>query len=269
MIFSIKLLIYYKINLRSGIIKNFIFVVGVIFFITGCSSTSTSTKPIGALETYNHAMFNINNKIDKAVIRPLAKGYRAITTEYIREHIGNVFHNLEEPIYFVNNILQGEFSNSGVNLGRFVMNTTIGIGGVFDVASTLDMKRDKTGFDETLANWCVPDGPYIVLPILGPSTPRATVGWVADKYTSPSYWVAENSDNDVKNIYYATAGLKMLNFYADHLTMLESLEEGSIDYYESVKAAYLQSRGRFTSCGRKQEETPSYDFDMDMDFDEY
>lgn len=141
----------------------------------GCAgapaSETVSPENDTALETYNRAMFSFNNKLDKFVIRPVAKGYRAVTNEYFRQRVTNFFSNIDEPISAANHMLQGEFSDSGNNLGRFVINTTFGLVGLYDVASSMGMEKDKTGFDETLATWCVPDGPFIVLPVVGPSTP--------------------------------------------------------------------------------------------------
>lgn len=236
--------------------------------IGGCVSSGVENNDT-ALESYNHAMFNFNNKVEKYVIRPVAKGYRAVTNEFIRQRVSNFFDNIGEPVSAANNILQGEFKNSGHNIGRFMLNTTLGGLGLFDVATSIGLEKKNTGFDETMATWCVPDGPFVVLPIVGPSTPRAAAGFVADGYTSPMYWIAQDSqDNNAWEIYYAVSGLKYLNLYAENLNFLESLEEGSVDYYETVKSAYMQNRGKLKRCGQvTAETTPAYDFDMDGEDD--
>ena len=235
--------------------------------VAGCASTvkGGAVAEETPLESYNRAMFSFNNKLDKYVIRPVAKGYRAVTNEFVRQRVTNFFNNIEEPVSAVNHILQGEFENSGNNLGRFVLNTTLGGVGLFDVASTVGLEQKKTGFDETLATWCVPDGPFVVLPVMGPSTPRAATGFVVDGYSSPMYWMAQESDGeDAWAVYYGAAGLKYLNLMAENVKMLESLEEGSVHYYEAVKSAYLQNRGKIKRCGEiLEEKTPEYDFDMD------
>jgi phospholipid-binding lipoprotein MlaA len=117
--------------------------------------------------------------------------------------------------------------------------------------------------------WCVPDGPFLILPVMGPSTPRAATGFVADGYASPMWWIAhESGDDNAELIYYGVSGLKYLNLMAENLPLLESLEEGSVDYYEAIKTTYLQNRSKIKSCQVKaQEETPDYDFDMDMEED--
>lgn len=253
--------------------KNFSYALIFAFLaLAGCSSTKNGGLDVsagehneGALETYNRAMFSFNNKVDKFVIRPVAKGYKAVTPELMRRGVSNFFSNIDEPVSAVNHILQGELSASGYDMGRFVINTTLGVVGLFDVASKWGMDARKTGFDETLATWCVSDGPFIILPIMGPSTPRATAGFLVDGYTSPMFWIAnESGDNDAWAYYYGAASLKYLNLMAENLTFLESLEEGSVDYYEAMKSAYMQNRGKIKRCGADIEESsPDYDFDMD------
>lgn len=250
-----------------------IFLQGVLFLfflgLSGCASSVQDGDNAGALESYNHAMFKFNRAVEKGAIRPVAKGYRKITNNYTRQRVSDFFNNVAEPVSMANHALQGKFHDSGQNLARFVINTTIGGLGLYDVASKAGLEKNSTGFDETMAAWCVPDGPYIVLPILGPSTPRAATGWAVDGYSSPSYWIAhESGDDNAYVIYYGTAGLKYLNKYAENLKLIEGLEESSVDYYEAMKSAYMQNRAKIEFCGAKQSETtPNYDFDMDMEED--
>jgi len=241
----------------------------MILGASGCAGTNVTDEDTSALESYNHAMFKFNHVVEKGVIRPVAKGYRKITNSYIRQRVTNFFDNIGEPVSMANHLLQGEFHSSGENLARFMINTTIGGLGLYDVAAKAGLEKNPTGFDKTMATWCVPDGPYIILPIMGPSTPRAATGWVADSYSSPSYWIAQESgDDNAEWIYYGTAGLKYLNKYAENLRMLESLENGSVDYYETVKSAYLQNRSKIKVCNKiATSASPDYDFDMNMDDD--
>lgn len=236
--------------------------------LSGCSATTHTTDDSSALDKYNHTMFNINQKIDKAVIRPVAKGYRAITNNFIRQRVTNFFNNVSEPVSAANHILQGEFHDSAQNIGRFMINTVVGGAGLFDVASKVGLEQKKTGFDETLSAWCVPDGPYIVVPIMGPSTPRALTGLVADGYSAPAYWIIKDEGDDKAMLaYYGATGLKYLNLMAENLPLLESLEEGSVDYYEAIKSSYLQNRSKLRKCRYQAmtEAIPDYDFNMDDD----
>ncbi len=233
-----------------------------------CGVENNVENKVSALESYNQAMFSFNTKVEKYVMRPIARGYRKVTNDYVRQRITNFFNNISEPVSAVNHLLQGELADSGKNVGRFVVNTTVGLVGLYDVADDIGLERKSTGFDETLATWCVPDGPYVVLPVIGPSTPRAMTGLFADGYASPMYWAAQESNGeDAWIAYFALGSLKYLNLYAENLKMLESLEEGAIDYYETVKSAYMQNRSKLKKCGRQEEmAVPEYDFDMgDMD----
>lgn len=237
--------------------------------LSGCATTTThSGGDISALEKYNHAMFNINDKIDKAIFRPVAKGYRAVTNKFARQRVTNFFSNIAEPVSAANHVLQGDFHDSAQNVSRFMINSVVGLGGLFDVASKVGLEQKKTGFDETMSVWCVPDGPYIILPILGPSTPRAATGLVADSYSDPAYWIVkEKGDDKAMLAYYGATGLRYINLMAENLPLLESLEESSVDYYEAMKSSYLQNRSKMKRCSYKKtaEAAPNYDFDMDDD----
>jgi phospholipid-binding lipoprotein MlaA len=236
--------------------------------LNGCALNSHEGVEYSRLEQYNRAMFSFNNKVDKYVVRPVAKGYKAITNKYVRSRVSNFFSNIEEPVSAVNHVLQGDLKATGNNLGRFVVNTTLGVAGIFDVATSMGMSPNKTGFDETMSEWCVPDGPFVILPIIGPSTPRSTIGFIADGYSSPAYWGAREGDDEAMAVYYGAMGLKYLNLMAENISFLESLEEGSIDYYEAIKSAFMQNRSKLKVCGRKEGEEQSFDYDFDMDMDE-
>ena len=160
-------------------------ILSVMVLVTSsCSSTHSAVSDThdqaDTFETYNRAMFKFNYQVDKYVLKPLAEGYRAITNQYARDRISSVIANLKEPLYATNNLLQGEFTDSGMSLARFAVNSTLGLAGMYDVAEGWGWPRKKAGFDSTLAKWCIKDGPYIILPILGPSTPRAAVSLALD-----------------------------------------------------------------------------------------
>ena len=263
MIYAIKLLYLVKNKERKKLKnKRLLFAIAVLFGLSGCASTSTPDD--GALERYNRAMFSFNNKIDRFVVRPIAKGYKVVTNKYVRQRVSNFFNNIEEPVSALNHMLQGEFSSTGNNLGRFVLNTTLGVVGLYDVASSVGLDRDKASFDETLATWCVPDGPFVVLPIVGPSTPRSAIGFAVDGYSSPSYWIAhEAGDGDAMKMYYAATGLKYVNLMAENLSFIEGLEKDSLDYYSAVKSMYMQNRSKLPRCGNIKDVSLDYDFDMD------
>jgi phospholipid-binding lipoprotein MlaA len=248
-------------------------IVSMLMLCTGL--VSCTTNPNGsklentdtALEYYNRSMFNFNYHVQKKVFNPVARGYKNVTTQSVRDRVTQFFDNLEEPVYAVNNLLQGSLKNTGISVGRFALNSTLGLAGMFDVAKGFGLERQKNSFDATLARYCVPDGPYFVLPFVGPATPRYIVGWGADSFASPMYWaLIDVEDQHVDYAVYGAVGVKYLNYYAENMYVLDALEEGSVDFYETIRSTFLQNRQKFESlCAavQDQETAPSYDFDFD------
>ncbi len=251
-----------------------LFLIPFLCLTAACVTNPNGTKMKASdeeskLEVYNRAMFNFNYQVDKKVLKPIAKGYKAITTQSIRNRVTNFFNNLEEPAYAVNNLLQGEIKDSGKSIVRFAVNSTLGLLGTFDVASGWGIEKKKNSFDATMAMYCTPDGPFFVMPILGPSTPRYLIGWGVDAMADPMYWALwdkQDEDWGVATSYGATA-LKYINKRAENMSLLDSLEEGSVDYYATIKTAFLQNRQKFQSlCAQKADEggsATSYDFDFE------
>ena len=254
--------------------KKSLFLIPVLLCISACMTNPNGTKMKASdeetkLEVYNRAMFNFNYQVDKMVLKPVAKGYKAITTQGIRNRVTNFFNNLEEPAYAINNLLQGKVADSGKSLARFGVNSTLGLFGTFDVASGWGLEKKKNSFDATMALYCTPDGPFIVMPILGPSTPRYLIGWGVDAMADPMYWALwDKQDEDWGvGVSYGATALKYINKRAESMALLDSLEEGSVDFYATMKTAFLQNRQKFQSlCDAKNNQTEqqvSYDFDFD------
>ncbi len=220
-----------------------------------------------ALETYNRAMFSFNTTVDDYVMKPVAKGYRAATNDFIRERVHNFFENLREPASAINHTLQGNLIDSGKSIGRFAINTTLGLLGTFDVAGGWGLTKNKTGFDATLAKWCVPDGPFIVLPFLGPSTPRNTVGLAGDALANPTYWAdyyaTFGKDWEKYSFYYGLTALGFISLREENLEFLDNLTATSVDVYGTIKSAFIQNRLKLNACSSVNEEPASYDFDFD------
>ncbi len=243
------------------------------------SLTACATNPDGSklnpedeesgLEYYNRAMFNFNYQFNKKVMKPVGEGYKEVTNQFFRDRVSAFFDNLEEPAYFANNLFQGEFKNSGISVGRFFINSTLGLAGMFDVAVGWGLEKKANSFDKTMAKYCVPDGPFFIVPIVGPATPRYVVGWTADAYASPLFWaLIDVDDSGVDAAVIGATTLKYINIYAENLSLLESLEEGSVDFYATVKSAFLQNRQKFVSiCAETgtDNEVLSYDFDFGYD----
>ena len=217
------------------------------------------------LEPYNRRMTDFNQSLDKYIVKPITKGYQNITTPTVRKHIASAYDNLHEPLYSVTHALRGEGKQSLKNAARFAINLTLGLGGFFDVASGWGIKGEKSNFDAAFAQWCIADGPYIVLPILGPSTVRGTVGSAADSVTNPVYWATHNDANirDKASVtYMTTQGIVKRD---QVMALTDDLEKNSVDYYASMRAMYLQNHEKINAlCSRiKENNTSSYDFDFD------
>ncbi len=151
--------------------------------IAGCASPPTDPVERAAfeqnndpLEPLNRNILDINQFVDRILIRPVAKVYVALLPEDRRDAIRRVLDNMKEPSLFLNNVRQGEFERAGITLGRFMANTSLGLAGIFDVAAMWELKRQPADFGQTLIVWGFPEGPYLILPVLGPSNPRNAIG---------------------------------------------------------------------------------------------
>ncbi len=238
-------------------------------------TTSCATKSVNgdvhvdedSFESYNRAMFKFNYGFDKYVLRPVAEGYRSVTNDFARDRVSSVLSNIKEPIYFGNHLLQGNFKQTGVSVARFGVNTTLGLLGMFDVAEGWGLTKDTASFDETLAKWCVPDGPFIVLPLLGPSTPRAATGLVADSVMNPVYWATYHDANIKDKVAYSYTAINAISLREANLEFLDELERGSVDFYSTMRSAYLQNRKKM-GCKADVDSAQSYDFDFGIDEEE-
>ena len=205
-------------------------------------------------EGFSRAMFSLNHDLDRVIFRPVAKGYRALPVP-IRKGTGNVVDNLRSLLTLSNNILQGDFNRAGNTAGRFVINTTVGILGIFDPAANMFGLKEygKEDFGQTIGRWGSNSGCYFVLPILGPTTVRDSIGLVGNVFLDPVYQITHNTEIDngvVGNgnysehnyYYYRSAGA--VDFRSKNIESFDSLERNSIDLYATVKSLYLQERNK-------------------------
>ena len=198
-------------------------------------------------ESVNRSIFAFNQGLDKIFFKPIAKGYRYLPKP-IRSGTSNALGNLSNVVTIPNNILQGQFKNAGINTLRFSINSTLGIAGIFDVASYYGLhKLDKEDYGQTLGTWGVKEGCYLVLPVLGPTTLRDTIGSLAN-FSGGDAWYNVTIANDTKHFensdYYYSRLTTGVDFRAKNLEAFESLENNSIDLYASVRSLYLQDRKR-------------------------
>lgn len=206
----------------------------IITLLTGCATTG-SDDPRDPLEGFNRGVYQFNKTADEVVFNPIGRGYNAITPEIVDEGVTNFFANLGEIANFANNILQLDVDGAANTVVRFMMNSTLGIGGFFDVARE-GVPPEREDFGQTLAYWGIGSGPYLVLPFLGPSTARDGVGIAADTFMNPITYIESDT---------AQAGLTALGFIdlkSDLLTTGDLVSEAALDEYDFVKNAYFERR---------------------------
>jgi len=196
-------------------------------------------------EGLNRGIFAFNQVLDQLIVEPAAKGYRYLPSP-IRSGTSNFINNLSLVVTIPNNILQGDFSLAGKNTARLAVNTTVGVLGLFDVASKVGLNDyEKEDYGQTLGRWGISEGCYLVLPVLGPSTLRDTVGSLGN-YFGGDAWYNITVNNDTHYVsdfdYYASVGTKGVDFRAKNIEAFDNLEKNSIDFYASVKSLYLQDR---------------------------
>ena len=208
-------------------------------------SKNTNGQVKDCFEGINRAVFSFNKGLDNLLIEPIAKGYRSLPAP-LRSGTGNVLVNLSSLITIPNNILQGQIKTAGVNTGRFIINTTVGILGIFDVAQKMGFPEyEKEDYGQTLGVWGVGSGCYLVLPVLGPSTIRDTAGsFINVMGGDPYYNMSAHGNNEFldKSDYMLTKTLTGIDFRAKNIESFENLEKNSIDFYATVRSLYAQDR---------------------------
>ena len=197
-------------------------------------------------EPFNEKMFSFNYNMDKYVLKPVAKGYNVVMPDMFQTMIDNAFTNLRMPARFVNKVLQWKLVDATKEMGRFIINSTLGIGGLFDVArQEMGLERQKADFGQTLGIWGVGPGPYLVLPFLPPLTVRDGIGYAADGAVNPLYYYIP--------FIWDSFGMKVgetINDRSLNLDLFQGIEESTIDLYSSVRNGYLQRRNRLIREGR-------------------
>ncbi len=210
-------------------------------------SKNLNTEVKDCFEGVNRGIFAFNQALDASIFEPLAKGYRQLPSP-VRSGTSNVLDNLSSLITIPNNVLQGQIQTAGINTGRFIINTTVGILGIFDVAEKMGFPEyEKEDYGQTLGVWGVGPGCYWVLPVLGPSTIRDTAGsFINVMGGDPYYNISMHGNNEYldKSDYMLTKTLTGIDFRAKNIETFENLEKNSMDFYAAVKSLYLQDRKR-------------------------
>lgn len=192
------------------------------------------------LEGLNRGIFEFNRVVDGVFIKPAAQIYRSVLPQEAQDGIRNFLRNLRSPLILLNNLLQGDMQAAGNTIGRFLLNTTAGLGGVMDLAAERGIPYRGEDFGQTLAVWGVGDGPYLMLPILGPSNVRDTSGMVAEWFVDPVNLYLD--EEGLEWLIYVRAGLTGIDARARSIDVLNELERTSLDYYAAIRSLYRQQR---------------------------
>lgn len=239
-------------------------VVLLFVLLSGCASNGDYRDPRDPLESYNRVMYRVNDTLDRGLIKPLARGYTAITPAPVNRGITNFFGNLADVTSAINNVLQFKLQRAASDVGRVVFNTTIGLLGFIDVASNMNLPKYGEDFGQTLGVWGFGPGPYIVLPLLGPSSTRDTVGVVVGWFTDPVRYVRK------ERIRYGLVALRLIDKRASLLGASRVMDEAALDPYQFMRDAYLQKRRHEVYDGNPPPEPFDDEFDDEFgeDFDD-
>lgn len=246
-------------------------VLGLVLAVAACATPPSDPvaraefdKTNDPLEPMNRKILDFNLFLDRIFIKPVAQGYRWIVPEYGRNRIRNFLDNLNEPVIFFNDTLQGEFSRANTTAGRFLFNSTFGIGGLWDRASQIGMEKQSGDFGQTLYSWGVPDGPYLVLPLLGPSNPRDAVGLAVDSYMDPFFWGV--------TVHFRGTGAENAGLYrwivtgiderSRNIETFDEIQKNAIDLYAQLRSLWRQHRAAELRHG---EPAPPEDQDLYTD----
>jgi len=201
------------------------------------------------LEPMNREIFDFNQFLDRVLIKPVAQGYRTVVPEFGRNAIRNFLNNLGEPVIFANDVMQGEFKAAHDTVARFLINSTFGAGGTYDMAGQTGIERQSGDFGQTLFSWGIPSGPYLVLPIFGPSDPRDAAGMGVDGVMDPFGYLAGayGAANSATIGRMAASGVDLR---ARNIETIDDLQRNAIDFYAEIRSLYRQHRASELRHGR-------------------
>ena len=207
----------------------------------GSKNEYTLSEVNDPLESVNRRIFAFNEVVRQYLLDPVVTGYNSVLPEVAREAIANALNNISEPVVLANDLLQGKFKRGFVTASRLVINTTAGVGGLFDVAKNLGFEEHEEDFGQTLATWGIGDGLYLVLPLLGPSNPRDAFGQILmDPFFDPLGYYLD--DQDLEKVGYGLIALKGVVSYADVKDHMDGLKDASVDFYGTIRSLHLQKR---------------------------
>lgn len=221
----------------------------------GCASTAHH-DPRDPWEGWNRGVQSFNDSLDDHVMKPVAQGYQYITPTVVDTGITNFFSNVDDIGVIANDLLQFKLLQTGQDLGRLLVNSTLGLAGFVDVASKLDLPKHNEDLDQTLGAWGVPSGPYLVLPLIGPSSPRGVIGVAGDTVANPINWITPAA------IPWGAGAIKTIDTRADLLSSTKIVDQAAVDRYEFIRNAYFQQRNSLIYDGN-----PPLDEEMEKDLE--
>jgi len=222
------------------------FTIASLTLLSGCASTTASKAD--PLEGLNRATYAFNDAVDRAVLEPVAKGYQTVTPGFFRAGVRNLFTNIGDVATSLNNLLQGKGGDAASDAGRFLINSTLGVLGLFDVATPMGLEKHNEDFGQTLGKWGVNSGPFLVIPLMGPSTLRDALGRPVDSYVGYSRYIDHIPTRN------STLGLEIIDLRANLLGASSTLDAAALDKYQFIRDAYLQRRLRSVHDGKAPQE---------------
>jgi phospholipid-binding lipoprotein MlaA len=229
--------------MTGAIIRRFAAAALAALALAGCATQQRSPSPLDPFEPANRAVFEFNDNADRFVFKPVAEGYRAVLPEFARTGVRNFFSNLRDPWIALNQLMQGKVELALSDSWRFIVNSTFGIAGLMDVATDMRLPKHNEDFGQTLGVWGVDTGPYLVLPIWGPSNVRDGVGLVADAYTYLPWWIPDWADWSHRVAWQnSLTAVDFVNIRANLLDTTDILEQAALDRYAFVRDAFFQRR---------------------------
>jgi phospholipid-binding lipoprotein MlaA len=223
-----------------------------MILLGGCASVGNPRDP---LEPVNRGIYQFNDAVDTMLLKPAAEVYRGVLPQFARTGVSNFFSNINDVLIALNNLLQGKVSAAASDVGRVAVNTTVGLLGLIDVATQIGLEKHNEDFGQTLGRWGIGDGPYLVLPLLGPSNLRDAFGRIADYKTDPVTYVDPTRDRNL------LMGLRLVNQRAELLGATSIFETAALDPYEFLRDAYLQRRRNLIYDGNPPPESDG-DFEL-------
>lgn len=231
--------------------------LGLTVGLGGCATTSATAtvNKDDPYENFNRKVYGFNDKVDDYVAKPVADTYKKVTPDVVETGVSNFFNNLKGINVVLNDLLQAKFEQGGRDTGRFLMNSTLGMAGLFDVAKSVGLEQNDEDFEQTLAVWGVPQGSYLVIPFLGPTTTRGIPGAVVDTAANPATYVSP---------FVPIQALSLVNTRANAEGALKFIDEAALDPYVFTRESFLQWRNHLATDGKSDASSDMNDLDAEL-----